>query len=86
MGSPQNEQHGPTRTIYINTVAVETTDRDLTFEELVDMAEPGHTAAASSYVITYGRKGPSGMEPLMPGQSVKPKDGMTFDVFLANRS
>lgn len=77
---------GPTRTIFINTVATETQDRDLTFEELVELAEPGHTAPVRDYVVTYGRKGATGMETLMQGQSVKPKDGMTFDVYLANLS
>jgi hypothetical protein len=50
------------------------------------LADPGHTAAAANYVITYGRKRASGMETLMPGQSVRPKNGMMFDVYPANRS
>ena len=86
MTPPKDDEHGPTRTIYINTVAVETRDRDLTFQEIVELAYPGHATDPSSYVISYGRKNATGMETLMLGQSVKPKEGMVFDAYLANRS
>lgn len=86
MSADKGQGQKPARTVFINTTAVEVQDRELSFEELVELAYPGQSTELSNYVISYGRKGSSGMETLMPGQSVKPKEGMVFDVVLANRS
>lgn len=84
MHSPNDQ--GPRRTITINGTDVEVTDKDLTFEELVELADPGHSEAAENYTVTWGRKQDPGMQAMLPGQTVKLKNGMRFDVYLANRS
>lgn len=77
---------GPQRTIKINGTDVEVPDKEITFEELVDLADPGHVADASNYTVSWGSKQEPGMKAMLPGQSVKLKNGMVFDVYLANRS
>ena len=84
MTSPTDK--GPRRTIKINGTDVEVPDKDITFEELVDLADPGHAAEASNYTVSWGSKQEPGMKAMLPGQTVKLKNGMVFDVYLANRS
>lgn len=84
MASPN--ENGPRRTIAVNGTEIEVLAKELTFEELVALAEPGHTDPAPNYTITYGRRQHPGMQALLPGQTVELKMGMVFDVYLANRS
>lgn len=84
MTTPKHQ--GPVRTITINGTDVEVPDKETTFEELVELAEPGHTEPASSYTVSWGRREDAAMHAMLPGQSVKLKNGMKFDVYLANRS
>lgn len=84
MASPT--ENGPHRTIAINGTEFQVPGKELTFEELVALAEPGHTEPASEYVVSYGRKHHPGMHAMQPGQTVELTNDMVFDVYLANRS
>lgn len=84
MTSPTSK--GPRRTIKINGTDVEVPDKEISFEELVELADPGHAAEAPNYTVSWGSKQEPGMKAMLPGQTVKLKNGMVFDVYLANRS
>jgi hypothetical protein len=86
MDAPQGGHGRPTTTIIINGTAVEAHEKELSFEQLVDIADPGHSIPADNYVITYSHKGEDGTTTLMPGETVKLKNGMMFDVHPTNRS
>lgn len=84
MASPND--HGPSRTITLNGTQVEVPDKDISFEELVALADPNHGPDVSGYTVTWGRKQDPGLQAMLPGQSIKLKNGMVFDVYLATRS
>ena len=64
------------------------TDKELTFDQVADLAFPGRPTGPNIKVsITYHRgvgKKPEGI--LAPGQTVKVKDGMIFDVTPTDKS
>jgi len=77
---------GPTRTITINGTGIEVHAKELSFEQLVELAYPDGTVPPKDYVVSWGRRGDSGMQSMLPGQVIKLKQGMIFDVEPANRS
>jgi len=71
--------------IIVNTVAHDWTEKDITFEQVVELAFPGQPYDPAGTTVEYSRgHGPD--KSLRPGQSVHVKDGMIFDVEPANRS
>lgn len=79
-------QHTKTTEIVINGDELEVTERDLTFERVVELADLGATGEVE-YSVKYSRgshESPTGI--LLPGQSVKVKKGMRFVVKATVRS
>lgn len=82
------EDKGKTKqvTIIVNTRPHEWTKKDdITFEEIVALAFPGQPYDPEGTTVEYSR-GHGKDKSLRPGESVKVKDGMIFDVEPANRS
>ena len=74
-----------TVTIIVNTKPREWTHKDITFEQVVELAFPGQPYDPQGTTGEYSRgHGPD--KSLRPGESVQVKDGMIFDVEPANRS
>lgn len=74
-----------TVTIIVNTKPHEWADKEITFEQIVDLASPGEPYDPQGTTVEYSRgHGPD--KSLRPSQSVNVKDGMIFDVEPANRS
>jgi hypothetical protein len=74
-----------TATITVNTRAHSWSEREITFEQVVELAFPGQPYDPAGTTVEYSRgHGPD--HALRPGKSVKVKDGMVFDVEPANRS
>jgi hypothetical protein len=74
-----------TVTIIVNTKPREWNQKEITFEQVVELADPGQPYDPQGTTVEYSR----GHEPdksLRPGQSVHVKEGMIFDVEAANRS
>ena len=84
----QHHEHGQVN-IIVNGRKKSVTERELTFEQIVLIAYNDHPPTGPNLVftVTY-RKGedhkPAGS--LLPGQSVKVKDGMIFDVTVTDKS
>jgi hypothetical protein len=74
-----------TVTIIVNTRPHEWSDKEITFEQVVELAFPGQPYDPAGTTVEYSR-GPGADKSLRPGQSVHVKDGMVFDVEAANRS
>ena len=76
-------------TIIVNGRAKEVSGKELTFEEVVDLAFDGSPPSGDNVVITvtYSKGEDSKKEgSLLPGQSVKVKDGMIFNVTATDKS
>jgi hypothetical protein len=74
-----------TVTIIVNTKAREWTQKEITFEQVVELAFPGQPYDPQGTTVEYSRgHGPD--RSLRPGESVQVKEGMIFDVEPANRS
>jgi hypothetical protein len=88
--NPAKEDHGHEKemTIIVNGRQKTVTDKEITFEQLVSLAfENPPTGENILFTITY-RNG-HGQKPqgtLVPGQQVKVKDGMIFDVTATDKS
>ena len=81
-----HEGHTKTVTVYVNGQAKQVEKREYTFEEVIRLAFPNPNQNFE-YTVTYSK----GEEPkkegtLVPGQSVKMKEGMIFDVYETNKS
>jgi hypothetical protein len=74
-------------TIFVNGRERTVTQKELTFDELVVLAFGPPNYDTSVYTITY-RKGPDKQEKgsLQPGDSVKLKTGMIFNVVRTDKS
>ncbi|PUB27686.1 multiubiquitin [Promicromonospora sp. AC04] len=79
-------QHSKTTPVVINGTEVDVTERELTFERIVELADLGATGDVE-YSVKYSR-GPHDNQTgiLRPGQSVKVKKGMRFVVKATVRS
>lgn len=74
--------------VIINGRSKEVAAKQLTFDELVQLAFPGQPDdPAAFYTVTF-RRGPDSKREgsLVAGESVKVKDGMIFNVTLTNKS
>lgn len=74
-----------TVTIIVNTKPCEWTQKEITFEQVVQLAFPGQPYDPQGTTVEYSRgHGPD--KSLRPSESVQVKNGMIFDVEPANRS
>lgn len=77
-----------TRTIVVNTKEHEVSSKEISYEEVVELAYgPDDEGPNVIYTVTY-RRG-TGNKPegsLAPGESTKVKDGMIFDVTRTDKS
>lgn len=74
-----------TVTIIVNTKPHPWSEKNITFEQVVELASPGQPYDPAGTTVEYSRgHGPD--KSLRQGQSVHAKDGMIFDVEPANRS
>jgi len=74
-----------TVTIIVNTKPHPGTEKEITFEQVVDLAFPGQPYDPQGTTVEYSRgHGPD--KSLRPGESVRVKEGMIFDAEPANRS
>ena len=82
----ESKQQHKTTEIVINGTDVEVHDKELSFEQIVELADLGATGDIE-YSVKYSR-GPheSATGVLRPGQSVKVKKGMRFVVKATVRS
>jgi hypothetical protein len=76
-------------TIIINAQEKTTTEKELTFEAVVSLAYDGNPPTGENweFTVTYQRghsNKPQGS--LRPGESVKVKEGMVFDVRATDKS
>lgn len=68
-------------TIYVNTRAQQVEGPDVTYEEIVRLAYPSdHGGNNPGYTVTYQRGHGSKDGQLVPGQSVRVREHMIFDV------
>ncbi len=75
-------------TIVVNAQQKTVTTKELTFDQVADLADPNRPTGPNVEVtITYYRgHGDKDEGTLYPGQSVKVKDGMVFDVRITDKS
>ena len=83
----QHDDHGQSKTvtIIVNTRPKEWSEKDITFEQVVELAFPGHPYDPDGTTVEYS-KGHGPDKALHAGERVEVKDGMIFDVELGNRS
>lgn len=74
-----------TVTIIVNTRSHKWTAKEITFEQVVELAFPGQPYEPAGTTVEHSR-GHGKDKSLRPGESVHVKDGMIFDVEAANRS
>jgi hypothetical protein len=85
MTAAEAAQKAKTVTIIVNTKSHTWSGKDITFEQVVELAFPGQPYDPAGTTVEYSRgHGPD--KSLRPGESVHVKDGMIFDVEPANRS
>jgi len=84
-----SSDHDRTVTIIVNARAKQTSEKRLTFEQIVSLAYDGNPPSGSNweFTVTYSK----GDEPkkegsLLPGEDVKVKDGMVFNVTATDKS
>lgn len=77
--------HGKTVTIIVNTRRREWANKDITFEQVVELAFPGQPYDPDGTTVEYS-KGHGKDKALHAGERVEVKDEMVFDVELGNRS
>lgn len=85
---PQGD-HGPGPvTIIVNTRSYPWDSKDISFEQLVELAYPGQPANdQDTYTVRYSRGHDGhGSGSLTAGHSVTVKKGMVFDVYRTSRS
>ena len=88
MNSQSNGHGKPPTTIIVNTRSVEWDDATISYEQLYVIAYPSQPLTDNESVrIEYSRGANGhGGGALQPGQSVKVKKGMVFDVYPTVRS
>lgn len=74
--------------IYVNTRPHEVDGKTISYEEVVALAFPGRPPGPEEeYLVSYSRGAHgNGTGTLLPGESVKIKKGMIFNVQLTTRS
>lgn len=80
--------HDKNYTIIVNGRAREISLKELTYEEIVNIAYDNNPPTGPNVVITvtYAKAEGNKQGTLLPGQSVKIKDGMVFNVKATDRS
>ncbi len=78
----------PTVTIIIDTVSFEVEKDDITYEEVIDLAPDaqGPLKPGTTFTVSWRRGHGNKDGELAPGESVKVKDGMLFDVRRTDKS
>lgn len=72
-------------TIVVNGRQIEIDDRDVTFEEVVELAFPSQPN--KDYTVTYRRgRGNQPSKSLRPGDSIKASEGVIFNVTATTKS
>lgn len=74
-----------TVTIIVNTRSHRWAEKEITFEQVVELAFPGQPYDPAGTTVEYSR-GHGKDKSLRPGESVRVRDEMVFDVEPANRS
>jgi hypothetical protein len=85
----QPDEHGkPAVTIYVNTHEIEWAKKEISYEEVYDIAYPNDPLNDGDIArVEYSRGANSGGSgSLSRGQSVNVKKGMIFDVYVTVRS
>lgn len=72
-------------TVVVNTRSIAWPEKEITFEQVVELAAPGQAYDPALTLVEYS-KGHGKDHSLKAGQSIEVKDGMVFDVEPANRS
>lgn len=84
----QGGGHAHVETIIINATPHEVMDKELSYEQIVDLAYNGTPPTGPNVVITVtysrGENGKNG--DMLPGDTVKVKSRMVFDVSATDRS
>jgi hypothetical protein len=84
-----NQGHGkPAVTIFVNTRQFAWDDKSITYEQVYDLAYPTEPLNDGDEARIEFSRGPhgSGAGTLRPGESVKVKVNMVFDVYVTVRS
>jgi hypothetical protein len=87
-----NEREKPEKhdvTIIIDGTQHQWSDKEISYNQVVNLAYDGNPPTGDQVQITVGYHRGRGDKPegdLEPGQSVKVKDGMVFDVTATDRS
>lgn len=85
----KQQEHKPKKdvTIIVNGREVTVPKEELSFDELVKLAFPNSTPGPNKiFTVTYRRGHGNKEGTLAPGQSVKIKDGMIFNVTETDKS
>lgn len=83
-GSPE---HGkPVVTIYVNTREFRWAEKEISYQQVYDLAFPNEPLGDGDLARVEYSRGPKSDGKLTPGQSVKVKTGMVFSVYVTVRS
>jgi hypothetical protein len=85
---PQDDQGHRSVTIIVNSRPHAWDSKEITFEQVVELAFPGGPATdQDTYTVRYSRGHDGhGSGSLTAGHSVQVKDGMVFDAYHTSRS
>jgi Multiubiquitin len=73
--------------IYVNTKEKEVSEKELTFDKVVELAQPLPSGPNYEYTVDYRKAaGEKHKGELMPGETVEIKDGTIFDVTATDKS
>jgi hypothetical protein len=72
--------------IFVNTKEKQVGERELSFEQIVELAQPLPSGPNYEYTIDYRRAAKKEKGELMPGESVEIKNGTIFDVTATDKS
>jgi hypothetical protein len=89
MSNAQSEDKGHNVTIIIDGTQHGWDEKEISYEQVVDLAYDGSPPTGELMEITVGYHRGHGDKPegdLEPGETVKVKDGMVFDVTATDRS
>jgi hypothetical protein len=84
-----DKEHEKTVTIIVDGTPHDWTEKEISYEQVVNLAYDGNPPTGENILITVGYRRGHGEKhegDLEPGQSVKVKDGMIFDVTATDRS
>lgn len=83
----ESHEHGkPAVTIFVNTREHQWAEKEITYKQVYDLAYPNEPLADGDVARIEYSHGPKGDGKLTPGQSVKVKSDMDFNVYVTVRS